>query len=197
MRAKIVESIEEGKQAIDQLLSNQSLEFIEQVSYLLAQGFEEGKKLIVAGNGGSCCDAMHFAEELTGVFRFRRRALPAIALSDPGHLTCTANDLGFTEVFARGVEAYGQPGDIFVGLTTSGKSANIIRAFEVAKERQLKTVAFLGKGGGPLAGVADYELIIDPYFKFSDRIQEAHMLALHIIIDMVEQLLLHHACATT
>jgi D-sedoheptulose 7-phosphate isomerase len=141
--------------------------------------------LLIAGNGGSLCDAMHFAEELTGQFRKKRAALPAIALSEPGHLTCTANDMGYDEVFARGVEAFGKPGDLFVGLTTSGNSPNIVRAFEEAKKRGLKTVSFLGKSGGALKGVADFEMLIKN-FNTSDRIQEVHMAAIHIIIEAME-----------
>ena len=142
-------------------------------------------KIIIAGNGGSLCDASHFAEELTGFFRKYRAALPAIALSDAGHITCVGNDLGFDQIFARGVEAYGVSGDIFIGLTTSGNSANIINAFIAAKKLGLTTVSFLGKDGGKLKGVADYELIISDMVT-SDRIQEAHMTAIHIIIELVE-----------
>jgi D-sedoheptulose 7-phosphate isomerase len=185
MQEAILASVTAGSEAIHQLASPKALRFIEEVSRGLTEAFRCGKKVIVAGNGGSLCDAMHFAEELTGQFRQPRRALPAIALSDPGHLTCTANDMGFDEVFARGVEAHGQPGDLFVGLTTSGNSPNIVRAFQVAKERHLTTVAFLGKDGGAVRGVADYELLIAG--ETSDRIQEAHMTAIHIIIEMCEQ----------
>jgi D-sedoheptulose 7-phosphate isomerase len=165
-----------------------AIQFIENAAGLLAQTFQEGNKVIIAGNGGSLCDAAHFAEELTGFFRASRPALPAIALSDPGHITCTANDLNFESVFSRGVEAYGKQGDLFVGLTTSGNSPNIVKAIQTAKRLNLRTMAFLGKGGGKLKGVADLELIING-FTTSDRIQEAHMAAIHIIIEMAENLL--------
>ena len=125
---------------------------------------------------------------MTGFFRHHRRALPAIALSDPGHLTCVGNDIGFDQIFARGVEAYGKRGDLFVGLTTSGNSPNIVLAFEKAQAMGLMTMALLGKGGGKLKGLADLELIIEG-FETSDRIQEAHMAAIHIIIELVEELL--------
>ena len=118
--------------------------------------------------------------------------LPAIALTEAGHLTCTGNDLGFDQVFARGIEAYGQPGDIFIGLTTSGNSPNMICAFQEAKQRELETIAFLGKGGGKLKGIADLELIIEG-FATSDRIQEAHMAAVHLIIEQVENLLFYRS----
>lgn len=182
----ILKSIEDSIQAVNQL--REQVTFIEKASSLLADTFKKGHKVILAGNGGSLCDAAHFAEELTGFFRGKRRALPAIALSEPGHLTCTANDIGYDWVFARGVEAYGQPNDLFIGLTTSGNSPSIIRAFEAAKTLDLKTIAFLGKGGGKLKGVADLEIIIEG-FPTSDRIQEAHMAAIHIIIERMESLL--------
>ncbi len=185
-RNELEASLEDAISAIKQLQSEESLRFIEQAADRIATCFSRGNKLILAGNGGSLCDASHFAEELTGQFREIRRALPAIVLSEPGHITCTSNDIGFDWVFARGVEAFAKPGDIFIGLTTSGKSVNIINAFLKAKELGLETIAFLGKDGGLLKGVADLELIISG-FRYSDRIQEAHMTAIHIIIQLMEQ----------
>lgn len=184
----IQEALLDAIRAIEQLQSPEGQAFIRASAELLSDCFAKGGKVIIAGNGGSLCDAAHFAEELTGLFRSYREALPAIALSEPAHITCVGNDLGFEWIFARGVEAFGKEGDCFIGLTTSGNSLNIIRAFEAAKNKGLKTIAFLGKGGGKLKGVADLELCIDG-FKFSDRIQEAHMAAIHIIIEMVERLL--------
>lgn len=188
MRDKILKAVVDGCAAIEQLQQPHALAFIDQVSRTIATTFQQGGKLLVAGNGGSLCDAMHFAEEFTGQFRGHRRALPAIALTDPGHLTCIANDHGYERVFARSIEAFGQPGDLFVGLTTSGNSPNMVEAFQTARGLGLTTIAFLGKGGGKLKGVANYELVID-HFPTSDRIQEAHMTAMHVIIEMVEGLL--------
>lgn len=188
MRESILTAVQDGINAVNQLSQPHALDFIEQVAEAITRCFQAGNKVIVAGNGGSLCDAMHFAEELTGYFRTKRAPLPALALCEPGHITCVGNDLGFEHVFSRAVEAFGKPGDLFVGLTTSGNSPNIINAFEVAQTRGLTTVAFLGKEGGKLKGVADLELIIEG-FKTSDRIQEAHMTAIHIIIEQVEQLL--------
>ncbi len=185
MEACIRQSIREGVEAVGQLERASSIAFIKDVAELIARSYSEGGKVLIAGNGGSLCDALHFAEELTGIFRTKRKALPAIALADPGHMSCVANDIGFEEVFSRAIEAHGRPGDVFVGLTTSGNSPNMVRAFEVAHSLNLKTVALLGKGGGRLKGSADYELIIEG-FSFSDRIQEAHMVAIHTIIEMVE-----------
>lgn len=188
MKENLLNSIENCIRAIQQLTHPKSVSFITSAAEMLAMAFQSGNKVIIAGNGGSLCDAAHFAEELTGFFRHFRRALPAIALNDSGHITCTGNDLGFDWIFARGVEAYGEAGDVFVGLTTSGNSVNVIRALETAQERGLKTIAFLGKDGGKLKGVADLELIIEG-FSTSDRIQEAHMAAIHLIIEGVESIL--------
>lgn len=182
------DSAEEAVLAAELLITDEALLFMAQVAECLANTFQSGNKVILAGNGGSLCDAAHFAEELTGFFRQKRPALPALVLNEPGHLTCTSNDLGFEAVFSRGVEAFGKPGDLFIGLSTSGQSENIVRAFETAKKQKLKTVAFLGKEGGRLIGVADYEWIVRG-FKYSDRIQEAHMAAIHLIIEALEELL--------
>ncbi|CCB92186.1 phosphoheptose isomerase [Waddlia chondrophila 2032/99] len=188
MKELIARSVEECVSAAMKLREPKALLFIERSAELLAQVFKSGHKVIVAGNGGSLCDAAHFAEELTGFFRNPRRALPAIALSEPGHLTCTGNDLGFDWVFSRGVEAFGQPGDLFVGLTTSGNSPNIINAVQAAQKQGLRTILFLGKDGGKLKGAADIEWIVDGFLT-SDRIQEAHMAAIHVMIEAVEHLL--------
>ena len=188
MQTKLRDAIEDCIQATTQLKKPQSMQFMMAAAQLLAKCFSSGKKVLIAGNGGSLCDAMHFAEELTGFFRRKRRALPAIALADPSHLTCVGNDVGFDQVFARAIEAYGQEGDVFIGITTSGKSPNIIQAFQTAQNLNMQTLAFLGKDGGLLKGVADFEIIIDG-FETSDRIQEVHMAAIHLIIEMVENLL--------
>lgn len=181
----LLDSVNESVRAIETLRLPENLAFIENFAALLSETFEEGGKIILAGNGGSLCDAAHFAEELTGYFRQKRRALPAIVLSEPGHLTCVANDSNYDKVFSRGLEALGRPGDIFCGLTTSGNSPNIVEAFKAAQEIGMKTVLFLGKGGGALKGCADLEMIING-FTTSDRIQEAHMAAIHIVIERME-----------
>lgn len=186
MREDIQKAVDDGIRAIHFLKQDKSLSFIEKASQSIAGCFREGGKLLIAGNGGSLCDAMHFAEELTGLFREKRPALPAIALSDPGHLTCTANDLGYEGVFSRAIEALGKPQDIFIALTTSGNSPNLIEGVKTAKGLGLRTIGFLGKTGGKLKNVCDLELHIEG-FEYSDRIQEAHMAAIHIIIEMVEK----------
>jgi D-sedoheptulose 7-phosphate isomerase len=190
MRQNIEASVADVIRAAEYLKKPASLAFIEAASAWIADCFHSEGKVLIAGNGGSLCDAMHFAEELTGVFRGKRKALPAIALSDPGHLTCVANDMGFNDVFSRSVEAFGRPNDILILLTTSGRSQNIINAALCAKEKDLKTIAFLGKSGGKLRGQCDLEWIVSG-FEYSDRIQEAHMAAIHIIIEMVEKKLFY------
>ncbi len=188
MQSAILHSVDEAIRAAQTLRTPEALRFIEHLANMLAECFRAKHKLLLCGNGGSLCDAMHFAEELTGFYRSKRPALPAIALSEPGHLTCVGNDAGYDQVFSRAVEAYGQPGDVLVVLTTSGKSMNLAEAVRVAKERGLKTVAFLGKTGGVLKGQADLEWIVSG-FPWSDRIQEAHMAAIHIVIEQMEKLL--------
>lgn len=188
MREIIARSAAEALSVIEFLGSPEAVAFIEDAAHCLADVVAHGGKALIAGNGGSLCDAAHFAEELTGFFRKKRVALPAIALSDPGHITCVANDLGFDYVFSRAIEAYGKPGDLFIGLTTSGNSPNIVNAFHTAKSQGLRTIAFLGKEGGLLKDVADIEIIIKG-FEYSDRIQEAHMTTIHIIIECFEYLL--------
>ena len=157
------------------------------VSSVIAKAFQEGNKVLICGNGGSCCDAIHFAEEFTGRFRKNRKALPVIALSDSAHITCVGNDFGFDEIFSRSVEAYGKTGDIFIGISTSGNSENVLRAASVANQLGLLTLSLLGRDGGKLAGVCDYEFIIPG--QSSDRIQELHMAILHILIEGVERIL--------
>lgn len=177
-------SLENSAKAILQLQEQQNRDFIVKSAARLAAAFRTHHKVLIAGNGGSLCDAAHFAEELTGVFRKPRRALPALVLSEGGHLTCTANDLGYEWVFSRAIEAFGRPEDVFIALSTSGNSPNILRAIHKAKELGLFTIALLGSGGAA-GGLSDLELRISG-FPTSDRIQEAHMAALHMIIELVE-----------
>lgn len=186
MENSLQKAVDQAVKAAEMLRTPEALSFIDQASHMIANAYQNRKKLLVAGNGGSLCDAMHFAEEMTGQFRWKRRALPAIALSDPAHLSCVGNDFGFEEVFSRGVEALGAEGDVLVVLTTSGNSINILHAVKKAKEKQMKTIAFLGKTGGCVRGQCDLEWIVSG-FPYSDRIQEAHMAAIHIVIEMVEQ----------
>jgi D-sedoheptulose 7-phosphate isomerase len=191
MQELIISALRDAERALEFIKSPESLLFLERAAQLIIASFKQGNKLLIAGNGGSLCDAMHFGEELTGIFRKLRPALPAIALADPGHLSCIANDIGYDCVFERNIEALGKEGDIFIALTTSGNSLNLLRAISKAKERGLVTISLLGRGGGKLLGCSDLEWIVND-FTTSDRVQELHMLALHIIVELIENGLFPH-----
>lgn len=167
--------------------TEEKLNTTEKIAKELANAFLNGNKVLICGNGGSNCDALHFAEEFSGKFRKERKALPAISLSDSSHITCVGNDYGFEYIFSRGVEAFGKKGDFLIGISTSGNSENVIKAIEEAKTLGMKTVGLLGKNGGKLKGCCDYEFIIPG--ETSDRIQEIHMMILHIIIEGVEKIM--------
>ncbi|MDP3113545.1 MAG: D-sedoheptulose 7-phosphate isomerase [Candidatus Cloacimonadaceae bacterium] len=174
-----------SKQTLERFLSNSdNILQMEEMAKLIANAYQRGAKVIIFGNGGSMCDAMHFAEELTGRFHLDRPALPAIAISDPAHLTCVANDYGFDQVFSRGVEAYAKPGDVVIGISTSGNSQNVIKALAKAQELKCFTIALLGNSGGLLNGTCDYQLIVAA--QTTDRIQEVHTAILHILIQCIE-----------
>ena len=154
----------------------------------MSEALSNGNKIISCGNGGSMCDAMHFAEELSGKFRNDRKGLAALSISDPSHITCVANDYGFDEIFSRYVEAVGNKGDILLGISTSGNSGNVINAVEVARKQGIKTIVLTGKTGGALAEIADLE-IRAPRSKFADRAQEIHIKVIHTLIDGIERAL--------
>lgn len=180
-------AFEDARSTLDAFLADrenlvQVSRFVDAAQATLARG----GLLMSCGNGGSMCDAMHFAEEWTGRFRRDRAALPAIAFSDPSQLTCIANDFGFSEVFARSVEAYGKEGDLLVAITTSGGSPNILKALELARKKGITTVGLLGKGGGAAKALCDVPIVV-PLATTSDRIQEVHIKVLHIAIETVER----------
>jgi len=157
---------------------------IASVASVLGSTLRTGGRILAVGNGGSACDAMHFCEELTGRFRDDRRPLSALACTDPGHITCTANDYGFEHIFSRWVLAHGRPGDALVVLSTSGNSRNIVRAVEAAGSIDMTRIALLGKGGGVLTGLCEHQWIVPG--QTSDRIQEIHMLILHTLVEGIE-----------
>lgn len=182
----IQQELEEAQRVIRTFLEDRrNIEPIQAAGELMVASLQSGGKIISCGNGGSMCDAMHFAEELSGRYRSDRPALAAIAISDPSHLSCTANDYGYEFVFSRFVEAMGREGDVLLAISTSGNSANVVRAAQAAKSRGMKVVALTGKGGGQLAGIADV-LIDIPHQGFADRIQEMHIKIIHILIHFIE-----------
>lgn len=187
MRSIIDSALSEASQALDAMRRDtQVLGRIEEVARALVQTFNAGGKVIAAGNGGSMCDAMHLAEELAGRFRDHRRALPAMAISDPGLLSCVANDYGYEQVFARFLEAHGRPGDLFVGISTSGNSPNVLTAAATARSRGMRTVALVGRPGSALESAADLA-IVTPAGRYSDRIQELHIKVIHVLIELLER----------
>jgi D-sedoheptulose 7-phosphate isomerase len=180
-------AFEEAQATLAAFLSEPAcLAGVQQFVERAASTLQRGGLLMACGNGGSMCDAMHFAEEWTGRFRKDRAALPAIAFSDASQLTCIANDFGFDAIFSRSVEAYGKPGDLLVAISTSGSSPNILAAIEAAKKKGITTVGLLGKGGGKARGMVDVPIVV-PRAETSDRIQEVHIKVLHIVIETVER----------
>ena len=153
---------------------------------ILSDAIKSGNKVISCGNGGSMCDAMHFAEELSGRYRGDRRALPALSISDPSHLSCVSNDYGYAFVFSRMVEAIGQQNDVLFAISTSGNSENILNAIKSAREKGMKVIGLTGKEGGKMASLCDVE-IRAPKSEFSDRAQEIHIKVIHCLIDYIER----------
>lgn len=179
--------LNEAQQTLQNFLSDERhIQSIEDAATLIADTFKAGGKVLSCGNGGSHCDAMHFAEELTGRYRENRPGYPAIAISDPSHLSCVSNDFGYEQVFSRYVEAVGNKGDVLVGISTSGNSANIIRAIDAARAKGMRVIVLTGKEGGKMAGSADVEIRV-PHFGYADRIQEIHIKAIHILILLIEK----------
>lgn len=178
----------EAQAVLDRFVQNPaSLAALEQAARLMADSLSQGGKILTCGNGGSLCDAQHFAEELTGRYRQNRRALAAIALTEASHMSCVANDFGYDHVFSRYVEALGRPGDVLLAISTSGNSPNVLLAAEAAKAAGMRVVGLTGKDGGQLAALCDVE-IRAPHSGYADRIQEIHIKAIHIMILLIEQL---------
>lgn len=187
--SEIKEQLLEASDVLTNFLNNENnLKAIQTAAELIAESLKNDGKVISAGNGGSHCDAMHFAEELTGRYRENRPAYGAIAISDPSHLSCVSNDYGYEYVFSRYLEGVGRKGDVFLGISTSGNSKNIIAAVETAKQKGIKTIVLTGKDGGKLAGLADVEIRVE-HFGYADRIQEVHIKCIHILINLIEKLM--------
>ncbi|GAB4285510.1 MAG: D-sedoheptulose 7-phosphate isomerase [Marinilabiliales bacterium] len=176
---------EASKLLLEFIADKKNINKIEAAGKFMLDAIKEGKKIISCGNGGSMCDAIHFAEELTGRFREDRRPIAAISISDPAHITCTANDYGFEQIFSRYVEAIGNDGDVLLAISTSGNSENVINAANSAIKKNMKIVALTGKDGGKLKNFADVEIRV-PHFGYADRIQEIHIKIIHSLIQYIE-----------
>lgn len=179
-------SFQEAARCLEQFSSSpENLELCQQFTKLVLETVRSGGNIFTCGNGGSHCDAMHFAEELTGKYQKDRRPVGALALGDASHVTCTANDFGFEHIFSRQLEGLGRKGDLLIGFSTSGNSKNVLVAFELAKRQGIKTVALLGRGGGALKPLADLALVVPG--STSDRIQEMHIKLVHTVIEAMER----------
>ncbi|QCI24329.1 D-sedoheptulose 7-phosphate isomerase [Buchnera aphidicola (Muscaphis stroyani)] len=159
---------------------------IQESAILIAKSFQKGKKVISCGNGGSCCDAVHFAEELTGIYRKKRLGYPAIPISDTGHISAVGNDFGYNKIFSRYVDSIGCSGDVLLAISTSGNSMNIINAIESAYRRKMKVILLTGNNGGKMKGLSNIEICV-PHYGYSDRIQEIHIKIIHILILIIEK----------
>jgi len=187
MKELIENELKEAHQLLEKFLSDPATaQRIEKAVDLMGTSILEGKKIISCGNGGSMSDAMHFAEELSGRYRGNRPSIPAVSISDPTHITCVGNDYGFDYIFSRYIEGLGQPGDVLLGISTSGNSKNVIEAVAKAKEKGLRIILLTGKDGGKLANAGDVEIRV-PHFGFADRIQEIHIKVIHIFILLIEK----------
>lgn len=187
MTAEVRAALDEAASALDRLRADgEMLARIERAGELLAATFAAGGRAFACGNGGSMCDAMHFAEELSGRFRDDRPAYAAVAISDPGHLSCVANDYGYEQVFARYLRAHGRAGDALLAISTSGGSRNVLAAAQVARELGLRTIALTGRAGTPLVELAEIA-IVTPGGRYADRVQELHIKVIHILIELVER----------
>ncbi|MGP1953038.1 MAG: D-sedoheptulose 7-phosphate isomerase [Arsenophonus sp. ET-KM2-MAG3] len=183
----ICTELKEAMVTLNNFLNNKkNIKLIEQAAIMLSNTFKKSGKVLSCGNGGSHCDAIHFAEELTGRYRKNRPGYPAIAISDVTHISCVSNDFGYDYVFSRYIEAIAKEGDILLAISTSGNSRNIIKAINVARTKKMKIIALTGKDGGGIAGTVDIEIRV-AHFKYPDRIQEIHIKVIHILIQIIEK----------
>ncbi|MBA9079329.1 MULTISPECIES: D-sedoheptulose 7-phosphate isomerase [Rufibacter] len=183
----ILQELQQAQQVLaDFLAQPTTIASIEQAAQLMAHSLKNGGKILSCGNGGSMCDAMHFAEELTGRYRENRAPMAAISIADPSHMSCVSNDFGYDQVFSRYVEALAKPGDVLLAISTSGNSGNALKAAQVARDQGVHVVSLTGKDGGQLAGLSDVEIRV-PHFGYADRIQEIHIKVIHILILLLEK----------
>jgi D-sedoheptulose 7-phosphate isomerase len=182
----IQNSLQEAQATLNSFISDEkNIALIDQAVKTFVNAFQNKGRVFSCGNGGSMCDSLHFAEELTGRYRKDRAPLPATGISEAGHITCIANDFGFDYIFSRYIDAWGQTGDVLLAISTSGNSANVIKAVESAKSKGMKVVGLLGKDGGKLKSMVDVALVVDS--KITDRIQEVHIKCIHIFIEGIER----------
>lgn len=187
MQYLIKNELEQASLVLNQFMQDpKNIALIEKGASLFAQTMRQGGKIISCGNGGSHCDAMHFAEELSGRYRENRRALPALAISDPSHLSCVGNDFGYEHVFSRFIEGLGNAGDVLLAISTSGNSKNVVEAAKMAHKKEMKVVVLTGKDGGQLGPLADIEIRV-PHQGYADRVQEIHIKVIHILILLIEK----------
>ena len=187
MKDLIVSTLNESRSMLDALITDDTkIEKITEAAQLILKSLQQNNTIFSCGNGGSMSDAMHFAEELSGRYRQSRKALSAIAISDPGHISCVANDFGYEFIFSRYLEAHGRPGDCLLGISTSGRSANVIKAAQLARESGINIISLTGKPGSELGALADIDICVGAS-GFADRIQELHIKVIHILIELVER----------
>ena len=186
-KANVLAALNDARDALDALISNEkTIEAVVAAAGLMADAVEGDGKVMSCGNGGSLCDAMHFAEEMTGRYRSNRRPYAALAISDASHMACVGNDYGYEEVFSRYVEAHGRKGDVLLAITTSGTSRNIVKAAEVARRKGVKVVALTGRDETPITELADVSIVTPPG-RWADRVQELHIKCIHILIELIER----------
>ena len=186
MSNRIKDNFLESKSVLESFINDESnFDCIVKAGDILVSSLKSGGKIISCGNGGSMCDAMHFAEELTGRFRDDRPSIAAISISDPSHLSCVGNDYGYEYVFSRFIEGLGNEGDVLLGISTSGTSKNVVKAAEVARKKGMKVIVLTGKDGGTLKDLCDVE-IRAPHSQYADRAQEIHIKVIHSLIHYIE-----------
>ena len=184
----VLTNLQQSQLALEQLLASpETLTNIAAAAEVIGKSFEAGGRVFSCGNGGSMCDAMHFAEELSGRYRNDRKALPAVSISDPSHISCVGNDYGYDFIFSRYLEAHARNGDVLLGISTSGKSANVIKAAEYARANGVYVVTLTGKAESELGKLADVDVVTPGTSGYADRVQELHIKVIHILIELVER----------
>jgi D-sedoheptulose 7-phosphate isomerase len=186
---EIINELKEASAVLEKFIAEKkNIEAIEKAAHIIVSSIKGGGKVLSCGNGGSACDAMHFAEELTGRYRENREPIPAIAISETGHITCTANDFGYAHIFSRYLQAVGSKDDVLLAISTSGNSENVLKAAEVAKAKGIKIISLTGKNGGKLAPLSDININV-AHNGYADRVQEVHIKIIHILILLIEKFL--------